>query len=454
MQDDITFENPLLASAQRRRVDQMLRQDAGGVSGFGVVQRDGGTGRGFQPTDIAGMAEQVDTLARELQAQAMGSRMEDRIDNPEDYPNAYIQNEDGSRSTHLMAAEIDPRTRKSYAFPMIVQNGEAGMHKFTNPQEALQWNLKNGNVKEFNTIEEADAWSQNYKTDAFNEYHEEDQRTVQRENATETGMMGVSGEKLRTLAQTKKKKKHFDDTITELAESDHGRTPQVSNDGRDRVAGATPTYDIGYGHKIKASEHTSGKIHGITFKNQDGTFRTLTDQDIKDIYKADLKSHTDSIRAADWDEKLKDRSSSWAKLGQGYRLALSSLAYNVGNHTALSEWSAVFDAAIDNNPLTFAAELRRQDTRVKTHAELVTTLQAASPETPNIGEMSPEDLITTLTGMGRATTKKDFTAGTDNRVLREMFAAGFINSESDFDDIKEQLPEATDRYDKPNGYID
>lgn len=354
MQNDITFENPLLASAQRRRVDQMLRQDAGGVSGFGVDQRDGGTGGGFQPTDIAGMAEQVKTLASELQAQAMGSRMED-------------------------------------------------------------------------------------------------QRMVQRENATETGMMGVSGYKLRTLAQTKK---HFDDTITELAESDHGRTPQVSNDGRDRVAGATPTYDIGYGHKIKATEHTSGKIHGITFKNQDGTFRTLTDQDIKDIYKADLKSHTDSIRAADWDEKLKDRSSSWAKLGQGYRLALSSLAYNVGNHTALSEWSAVFDAAIDNNPLTFAAELRRQDTRVKTHAELVTTLQAASPETPNIGEMSPEDLITTLTGMGRATTKKDYTAGTDNRVLREMFAAGFINSESDFDDIKAQLPEATDRYDEPNGYID
>lgn len=205
MQDDITFENPLLASAQRRRVDQMLRQDAGGVSGFGVVQRDGGTGRGFQPTDLVAMAEQVETLAGELQAQAMGSRMEDRIDNPEDYPNAYIQNEDGSRSTHLMAAEIDPRTRKSYAFPMIVQNGDAGMHKFTNPQEALQWNLKNGNVKEFNTIEEADAWSQNYKTDAFNEYHEEDQRTVQRENATETGMMGVSGEKLRTLAQTQKK---------------------------------------------------------------------------------------------------------------------------------------------------------------------------------------------------------------------------------------------------------
>jgi len=97
---------------------------------------------------------------------------QDRIDNPQDH--GVILNNDGSRSTHRMAAEYDA-DGKAWAFPMIVEQDTGSgpfLHEFDNPRDALDWNKANGNAIPFDTIEDADQYSRNYKTDAFNEYYE------------------------------------------------------------------------------------------------------------------------------------------------------------------------------------------------------------------------------------------------------------------------------------------
>ena len=99
-----------------------------------------------------------------------GTRMEDRVSNFSEYPNAVVRNKDGSISTHLMAAEINGDTGRNYAFPMIVQKDDGTMHQFQDTGEAMRWNIANNNAREFDTIEDADQWSQNYKTKEFNSH--------------------------------------------------------------------------------------------------------------------------------------------------------------------------------------------------------------------------------------------------------------------------------------------
>jgi len=92
----------------------------------------------------------------------------DRILSPQNY--GVIKNQDNSISTHLMSAEYD-ENGDAYAFPMIVKT-ENGLRKFNDPREALNYNKKIGNVMKFNTIEEADMFTRNYKTPEFEKYYQ------------------------------------------------------------------------------------------------------------------------------------------------------------------------------------------------------------------------------------------------------------------------------------------
>ena len=74
----------------------------------------------------------------------------------------YIQNDDGSRSTHLMAAELDDEGR-AWAFPMIVQKADGSLHQFKDPREALSYAKRAKQAMPFDSIEAAVEFSTNYK---------------------------------------------------------------------------------------------------------------------------------------------------------------------------------------------------------------------------------------------------------------------------------------------------
>ena len=54
--------------------------------------------------------------------------------------------------------------------------------------------------------------------------------------------------------------------------------------------------------------------------------------------------------------KLLKLGTTWNNLDEGYRLALSSLAYNVGGKKAGRKWTAVLKAARDDNVKEFVRE--------------------------------------------------------------------------------------------------
>jgi len=71
---------------------------------------------------------------------------EERAKNPENFP--YIENQDGSVSTHRMAAEVDEKGNW-YAFPTIVMNPDGSLTEFEDNFEAMRHNMKTGNIKKF-----------------------------------------------------------------------------------------------------------------------------------------------------------------------------------------------------------------------------------------------------------------------------------------------------------------
>jgi len=78
-------------------------------------------------------------------------------------PNQPIQeNDDGTVSTHLMAAEID-EDGQAWAFPTIIDLGNGNLHRFEDPYEAMKENKRMGNAVPFDSIEKAILWSKNYK---------------------------------------------------------------------------------------------------------------------------------------------------------------------------------------------------------------------------------------------------------------------------------------------------
>jgi len=186
--------------------------------------------------------------------------------------------------------------------------------------------------------------------------------------------------------------------IAEKAETDHGSTPVITNDaGEASKPDADKSRDIGYGHKITATENTSGKIHGIPFKDlKTGKFISLTKADKVAIYNADMDMHTKAARNNGWDTKLAKIGTSWDKLDTKYTRVLSSLAYNVGGDKAGDQWTSVLKAAKDKDVTEFAKQLRRKDA-------------------------------------GK------YTSGMDNRVAKELYFAKLIDKLSDVSSV---LPKA------------
>lgn len=212
---------------------------------------------------------------------------------------------------------------------------------------------------------------------------------------TTGGLMSKGPSKRAKLVTEPRKTDEFYLNIGEKAETDHGSTPQVTNDAReDNLPDAQKSRDIGFGHKITSAENTSGKIHGVKFKKEDGTFISLSDKDKRTILKADMKLHQDAARKSGWDAKLKNIGTSWDKLEAPYQNALTSLAYNVGGDKAGKTWTNVLTAAKNKDVGAFALGLRRKDAGKNT-------------------------------------------AGMDNRVAKELYYAGLI---SNLSEVSDQLP--------------
>ena len=184
------------------------------------------------------------------------------------------------------------------------------------------------------------------------------------------------------------------------AESDHGSVPVPTKDDKEKNKPvAERSKDVGFGHKVKASEDTAGMIHGIKFKNDDGTYIPLTKEQKVTILNADMKAEASLARKSGWDAKLKKIGTSWDDLDTDYRNALTSLAYNTGGPKAGKLWTDVLTAAKDKDVTSFALHLRRTD-------------------------------------------NDNNTAGMDNRAVKELYYAGLIDSVAD---VATQLPLADKR---------
>lgn len=83
-----------------------------------------------------------------------------RINNPEKYP--YIENKDGTFSTHKMAAEVDEKGNW-YVFPTIVQLPSGELYEFKDPYQAMNYNLNSNNFLPMKSKKEALDYTKNYK---------------------------------------------------------------------------------------------------------------------------------------------------------------------------------------------------------------------------------------------------------------------------------------------------
>ena len=86
----------------------------------------------------------------------------DRINNPDKYP--VIWNDDGSYSTHQMAAEVD-ENGKWIVFPTIVLLPTGELYRFEDNNQALEYNKRIGNFLPMKSKKEAlDYAKGGYKT--------------------------------------------------------------------------------------------------------------------------------------------------------------------------------------------------------------------------------------------------------------------------------------------------
>lgn len=192
----------------------------------------------------------------------------------------------------------------------------------------------------------------------------------------------------------------FFSNIAERAESWHGSTPVKTKDAQEaNKPKSERSSDIAFGHKIKDSEWESGEIHGIRFLDDQGNPIELTKEQGLYILQKDFEEQVDLARRINWDNYLESIGSSWEELDPRYQKALGSLAFNVGGTRAGEEWKKVLQAAANENVQQFAKEMRRQN-------------------------------------------NEEFTEGTDNRVAKELYYAGIIDS---FDEVADVLPLANAR---------
>ena len=219
-------------------------------------------------------------------------------------------------------------------------------------------------------------------------------------------LTNTHGEELAQEAEKRNPNGWFGGNIGKFAEDVHGKKsedtqgnifyiPEPTKDAAEKhKLPQDRSKDIGFGHKIKDSEIASGKIHGIRFIDDQDNYIPLNTDQLRFILHEDMYAEIKLARDKGWDQKLKDRGSSWDKLDQGYRDVLTSLAFNVGGTKAEAEWEKILDAAINKDVKTFAKEARRNDNGVKT-------------------------------------------AGMDNRVLKELFYANLIKDASE---VSKELP--------------
>jgi hypothetical protein len=80
-----------------------------------------------------------------------------RAENPNANPS--IQN-DGYTETHRMGY-TDTDNGGAIAFPTIVQKQNGSLHKFENGRDAVKYAIKNKEFIPFNSVEDADAYTQN-----------------------------------------------------------------------------------------------------------------------------------------------------------------------------------------------------------------------------------------------------------------------------------------------------
>jgi hypothetical protein len=143
-------------------------------------------------------------------------------------------------------------------------------------------------------------------------------------------------------------------------QSDHGDIPAVTKDAAEKNK-KNKSYDIGYGHKISSPEWSSGKIHGIPFKDAKGNFIPLTPDQKSYIQEEDIAQNVSVARKKGWDKKLSSRGLSWDTLPDKYKLPLEDLAYNVGGTKAGTMWEGIFDSIKSDDVGAFVRNLRRQD---------------------------------------------------------------------------------------------
>lgn len=185
---------------------------------------------------------------------------------------------------------------------------------------------------------------------------------------------------------------NFKQAVANNMEGWHGGKPVVKKNET----------NIGYGHNISAAEEASGMIHGIRFKNDDGSYVEISQEDAQTIFEKDMEFNVSEARKKGWDAELKAIGSSWDQLDEPFQLALSSLAFQLGGQGA-SVYKKAIGYAEAGDVKQFAREMRRKD--------------------------------------GGKHTK-----GMDNRVVKELYYAGLIDS---LEQVKDVLPLATEKVGRP-----
>lgn len=208
-------------------------------------------------------------------------------------------------------------------------------------------------------------------------------------------------------------KQIFDTYIARRAESRHGYdkktgtyTPVKTHDAAEKdTPKPSRSSDIGYGHKITIEEWKSGQIYGNTFIDpKTNKIVPLTEAQVLDIMQQDMANNL-SVALPNWNKKISSRYTGFdfSDVGEAQQAVLTSLAYNVGGSKA-RQWEDIFDndglyasVMVPDEVAKFANDLRRNDGGKKT-------------------------------------------AGMDNRVMKELVAAGLIYDEYTFKMVQDSLP--------------
>lgn len=101
------------------------------------------------------------------------------------------------------------------------------------------------------------------------------------------------------------------------------QTQLPPSDSSSVKSGAT----IGYGHDILKSEIGSGKIHGVSFLNRDGTFKDLTEQQLDIIFQEDLKI---SEKAVSKDYSKLSNMPDFKSLPNSVQVYMTDIWFNMG----------------------------------------------------------------------------------------------------------------------------